>query len=162
MAEAKVHFEDEEFAIGAVENCLVWCFRTNVTLARIQRAKPLHVELKKEYPKFGVMTIVGENISLSMPQDARELSTAITKEFQPYYCGVCEVIEGKGFGASVARSVVAGIRLVARSSAPARVFSDVATASSWLGALMNPGDTDKVVRKLTSFAQRVRLPPSQR
>lgn len=162
MAEAKVHFEDEEFAIGSVENALVWCFRTSVTIDRIQRAKAVHLDLKKEYPKFAVMTIVGENISLSMPQDARDLSTAITKEYQPYYCGICEVIEGKGFGASVARSVVAGIRLIARSSAPARVFSEVTTASSWLGGLMNAGDSDRTVRNLTNFAQRIRLPPSQR
>lgn len=147
MAELKVHFEDAEFSIGTVENCLIWSFRTGVTLDRIQRSKPVHLELKREYPKFAVMTIVGENISLSMPADARELSTMITKEFQPYYCGVCEVIEGKGFGASVARS-----------TAPARVFSDVGTASSWLGALMNPADPEKTVKKLTAAAERIRAP----
>jgi hypothetical protein len=162
MAELKVNYEDEEYSIGTVENCLVWSFRTSVTLDRIQRSKAVHLELKKEYPKFAVMTVVGENISLSMPQDARDLATMITKEFQPYYCGVCEVIEGKGFGASVARSVVAGVRLLARSSAPARVFSDVATASSWLGALMNPEDSERTVKKLTAAANRIRLPASKR
>lgn len=156
MADFRLIFEEPDFSIGTVENCLVWSFRTAVTLDRIQRAKPAHIELKKAYPKFAVMTIVGEKISLTMPQDARDLSTAITKEFQPYYCGICEVIEGKGFGASVARSVVAGIRLIARSSAPARVFSDVGTASVWLGALMNPSEPERTGRKLAAAADRIR------
>lgn len=159
MAGLRVIFEEPDFSIGTVDNCLVWSFRTAVTLERIQRGKLAHLELKKAYPKFAVMSIVGEKISLTMPQDARDLSTAITKEYQPYYCGICEVIEGKGFGASVARSVVAGVRLMARSSAPARVFSDVGTASVWLGALMNPAEPERTGRQLAAAADRLRAFP---
>ncbi|CAN5398414.1 hypothetical protein BH09MYX1_BH09MYX1_59840 [soil metagenome] len=158
MADLRIYFEEPEFTIGSVENCLVWAFRTAVTLERIKWGQRVHADLKKDYPKFAVMTIVGENISLSMPQDSRDLSTAITKEYQPYYCGICEVIEGKGFGASVARSVVAGVRLMARSSAPARVFSEVTTASSWLGALMSPAEPERAVKSLNAAALRMRVP----
>lgn len=152
----KVHFEDREFSIGTVDNCLVWSFRTTVTVERVQRARPIHLELKRSYPKFGVMTIVAETVSLAMPQDARELSTAITKEFHPYYCGVCEVIEGRGFGASVARSVVAGIKLIARSTAPGRVLSDVTSGGMWLGALCDPANPEAMGKRLVDAAQRLR------
>jgi hypothetical protein len=158
MGKLEIIFEEPDFTIGAVENCLVWSFRASVTAERVQRARPLHLTLKKEFPKFGVMTIVGENISLSMSQEARDLSTTITKEFQPYYCGVCEVIEGKGFGASVARSVVAGIRLLARSSAPAKVFSEIDAASTWLGGLMSPSEPERAAKALAAAAQRIRAP----
>lgn len=155
----RVIFEEPEFTLATFENALLWSFRGETSLARIERALPVHQMLAKKYPKgFAVMTIVSQAVPLAMPNDAREMGTRITRDFQPHYCGICEVIEGSGFRGSVARSVVAGVRLVARSSCPAKVFADVDSASRWLGALMAPGaGAEKMGLELAAAAQRVRV-----
>jgi|GEM_PF-4818242 len=151
-------FEEPEFSIGTLENGLIWSFRGEVSLRRIEHGLAVHQGLAVKYPKgFSVMTIVSPEVPLTMPTDARELSTRITRDYQPHYCGICEVIEGDGFRGSVARSVVAGVRLVARSTVPAKVFSDAATASRWLGALMAPGARGETVgEELAAASQRLR------
>lgn len=151
-------FEEPEFSIGTFENGLIWSYRGEATLRRIEHGLAVHQTLAVKYPKgFSVMTIVSPEVPLTMPSDARELSTRITRDYQPYYCGICEVIEGDGFRGSVARSVVAGVRLVARSTVPAKVFSDASTASRWLGTLMAPGARgEKVGVGLAAAAQLVR------
>jgi hypothetical protein len=155
----RIIFEEPEFTIATFENGLLWSFRGEANLARIERALPVHQALAKKYPKgFSVMSIVSEAVPLAMPADARDMGTRITRDFQPHYCGICEVIEGSGFRGSVARSVVAGVRLVARSSVPAKVFAEVESASRWLGALMSPGaGAEKMGVDLAAAAQRVRF-----
>jgi hypothetical protein len=153
-----VIFEEPEFTIATFENALVWSFRGEVNLGRIRRALPVHEALARKYPKgFAVMSIVSEDVPLNMPADARELGARITRDFQPHYCGICEVIEGTGFKGSVARSIVAGIRLVARSSVPAKVFPEVDAASRWIGTMMAPGvGGEKMGARLAVAAQRIR------
>lgn len=153
-----VIFEEPEFSIATFENCLLWSFRGEASRARIMRALPVHQMLATKYPKgFAVMSIVSEQVPLNMPSDARDLGTSITRDFQPHYCGICEVIEGQGFRGSVVRSVVAGVRLVARSRVPAKVFSEVETASQWLGGLMVPARAPQMGADLAAAAQRVRV-----
>lgn len=154
----RIIFEEPEFTLATFENGLLWSFRGEANLSRIERALPVHQALAKKYPKgFSVMTVVSETVPLAMPADARDMGTRITRDFQPHYCGICEVIEGTGFRGAVARSVVAGVRLVARSSCPAKVFSEVDSASRWLGSLMAPGaGAEKMGTDLAAAALRVR------
>lgn len=131
--------EDPEFTIATFENSLIWCFRGPVTLPRIEQALPAHRDLAKKYPQgFAVVTIIGEAVPLSMPADARDLSTKITHEYQPRYCAISEVVLGTGFRAAAVRSVTAGIRLLARSTCPAKVFGDVEACAHWIAPIMSP------------------------
>jgi hypothetical protein len=152
--------EEPEFTIGVFENSLLWCFRGPVTLARIETALPVHEELKRRYPKgFAVVTVIGEAVPLSMPVDARDLSTRITREYQPSYCAISEVVLGTGFRSAAVRSVTAGIRLLARSSCPAKVFGDVESCAHWLAPLMltTPGH-GALATALTAALHRVSVP----
>ena len=132
-----IRSEEPEFTLGTFENALVWCFRGPVTLARIETAVPAHQDLARRYPKgFAVITVVGEAVPLSMPADARDLSTRITREYQSRYCAISEVVLGTGFRSAAVRSVTAGIRLLARSSCPAKVFGDPDSCAHWAAPLM--------------------------
>lgn len=153
----EIHAEDQEFSIATFQNALVWCFRGAVTLPRVESALPLHKQLAQRYPKgFAVVTIIGEAVPLSMAPDARDLSTKITKDFMPHYCGVCEVVLGSGFRAAAVRSITAGIRLLARSSCPAKVFGDSDSCSRWLGPLMMPqGPSESMLKVLGQSIDRI-------
>lgn len=156
----RVFFEEPEFTLATFENALVWSFRGELNLERISRARSVHEQLAKEHPNgFAVMSIVSQQAPLMMPKDAIEMGTRITRDFRRSYCGICEVIEGSGFRGSVARSIVSGVRLVARPVCPARVFSDVESGARWLGALMSPGaGAERMGTDLATAAQRVRVP----
>jgi hypothetical protein len=152
-----VIFEERELTLATFENALIWSFRGEANLDRIQRAREVHEMLAKEYPHgFGVMSIVSEQVPLVMSKEAREMGTSITRDFRDNYCGICEVVEGNGFRTFVARSINAGVRLVARPACPAKVFADVDTASRWLGALMAPGaGAEKMGEDLAAAARRI-------
>lgn len=150
-------FEERDFTIATFRNCLVWSMRGEVTHDLIRRALPPHQDLKRRYPAgFGVLTIIGDTVPISMPEDARALSTSITRDFQPHYRGLCEVIEGDGFRSSITRSIVSGIRLFARSTCPSKVFGDVKPATRWLGAQLCDADPEGYTLKLGQVAERVR------
>jgi len=151
------HAEDPEFSLATFQNSLLWCFRGEVTLPRVQAALPIHENLRKKFPKgFAVVTIIGDNVPLSMSPEARDLSAKITKDFMPNYCGVCEVVLGSGFRAAAVRSITAGIRLLARSTCPAKVFGDATACSNWLGPLMSPQSaSDTFVKVLGQSVDRV-------
>jgi hypothetical protein len=158
----RIHFEEPEFTIATASNALVWSFRGEVTADRVRRSLAVHRDLARDHRKgFAVMTIIGEEVPLSMPSDARTLSTSITAEYQASYCGVCEVIEGSGFRSATARSITAGIRLVARTKFPARVFADVGEASRWLAPLMTAVSGPREIEALTAAAERVRRGPQK-
>jgi hypothetical protein len=155
----EILFEEPDFTAGLYQNALLWAFRGVVSLPRIKWAIPAHKQLLRKYPKgIAVVTIITETASLSMPADARDLSTAITKENENSYCCVCEIIPGTGFRGAVARSVTAGIRLVARTKFPAKVFADAADASRWLAPLMSPNLARGIdPNALARAAERVQL-----
>jgi hypothetical protein len=157
----KIHSEEPDFTIATFENSLLWSFRGEVTAARIRWALPLHRDLAKKYPGgFAVMTVIGENVPLSMEAEARKLSTEITREFQPCYCGTTEVVEGSGFRAATVRSITSGIRFIARASCPAKVFADVGTCSRWLAPLMAAALRGGLeATDLAAAAERVRQGP---
>src|SRR6185437_15117235 len=124
-AVSNIHFEEKDFSVSTFENSMLWCFRGEVSVHRVRHAQPLHRQLARRYPQgFAVCTIIGEEVPLSMPADARALSAAVTKEFQPSYCALCEVIVGTGFRASVVRSITGSFRLLARASCPSKVFAE--------------------------------------
>ena len=124
---------------------------------------PAHKQLIKKFPNgISVTTIIAETVPLSMPADARNLSTQITKEHEPYYCCVSEVVPGTGFRAATVRSITAGIRIIARSKFPAKVFADVTSAASWHAPLMAPHVPSKAIDPgdFSQAAERVRVGPS--
>ena len=148
----RVHHEEPDFTIATFENALIWSFRGEATAARIRWATAVHRDLAKRWPKgFAVVTVIGERVPLSMPADARELSTAITREYQSNYCALCEVVEGTGFRAATVRSITAGIRIFARAKCPSRVFADVAACAKWLAPILPASEV-----ALADAAERVR------
>jgi len=154
-----VLFEEPELTLATFENALVWALRGETTLDRLERSRSAHAQLAEEYPGgFAVMTILSQEASLSVPKDALELSARIMREYRQHYSGYCLVAEGSGFRGSIARGVLAGVRLVARPSCPARAFSDVESAARWVGALMSPGaGAERMGIDLAAAAQRVRV-----
>lgn len=70
-------FEEPEFSVGTFENGLIWSFRGEANLRRIQHGLAVHQTLAVKYPKgFSVMTIVSPEVPLTMPADARDLKVS--------------------------------------------------------------------------------------
>lgn len=159
--EFQIAFEEKEFTVATCDNSILWCFRGEVSLPRIRHAQPLHRQLARRYPKgFAVCTMITETVPLNMPSDSRELSAAITKEYQPYYCALCEVVTGTGFRASIVRSITGSFRLLARATCPAKVFAESGPCAEWLAPLMaKAAGTTADVDGLKAAAERVHRGP---
>jgi hypothetical protein len=157
--EPAIVVEDRDVSVATFENALLWCFRGEVTAARIAHAQAPHRQLQRRYPRgFAVVTLIAEDVSLLMPEDARALSNSITKAYQPSYCALCEVIEGDGFRAAIVRSITSGIRLFARVPCPAKSFAELATCAAWLAPLMSAASGQRTdPASLERALQRVRL-----
>ncbi|NUP12542.1 MAG: hypothetical protein HOW73_41390 [Polyangiaceae bacterium] len=75
------------------------------------------------------------NVNIDLSAEARRAGASLTTRFEQYNTGQALVIESDGFRASLARSVITGIHLVARSRASQRVFQDPREATKWLCSL---------------------------
>jgi hypothetical protein len=158
-ADLQIVFEEPEFTVATCENSILWCFRGEVSLPRVKQAQPLHRQLVRRHPKgFAVCTMITEAAPLAMPSDARALSASVTKEFQPYYCALCEVVIGSGFRASIVRSITGSFRLLARATCPAKVFAETDPCAEWLAPIMSKASGAPVdVEALKAAARRVHL-----
>ncbi|APR85992.1 Hypothetical protein A7982_11341 [Minicystis rosea] len=135
--ELQIHFEERDFTVATFQSLLIACFRGAMTSERLKHTQTAHRLLARKHPKgFAVVGIIGEEVPVAMPADVRALATAITKEFRPNYYALCEVVVGSGFRAATLRSIVSGIRMVARTTCPAQVFAETGPCARWLGPHM--------------------------
>ncbi len=156
-----IHFEEPEFTIATCYNALIWSFRASGTVVRMQRSLPVHRDLARRYPNgFGVITIVGENVPLSMPEGTRETANAITAEFRTHYAAICDCIEMSGIKGAAIRSIMSGIRLFARPTCPAKIASNVQDACAWMVPYLVKSEPHVTLQAILDTASRVREPPA--
>jgi hypothetical protein len=71
--------------------------------------------------------------------------------------GTAVVVEGTGFKAAAVRAVVAGLRLVTRTSFPRRAFDTVGPASQWIyGDLLQSATAPRDVVEMEAFVAKLR------
>ena len=75
------------------------------------------------------------SVNVDLSNETRRAAANLTAKCNPYNTGQAVVIEANGFMASLARSVITGINLLARAKASQKVFQDTREAAAWLLSL---------------------------
>ncbi len=92
-------------------------------------------KLVKEWGQMCSIVIMRGDINVDLSSETRRVGAELTSKFEHYNRGQAIVVEADGFRASMVRSVITGINLVARSRAKQRVFKDPEEATYWLCTL---------------------------
>ena len=90
-----------------------------------------------EHQQMSSIVVMRGQFHFDLSPEARRAGAALTKEWEGYNTGQAIVIEADGFKASLARSLITGVNLLARSKAKQKVFKDPREASQWVCALEN-------------------------
>jgi hypothetical protein len=111
----------EDYAVGAWDNLLVLIWRRNTTADAARDVRGFCESIAREQPGgIFILTLVRAQAPPPDPE-ARAIMVRLLKDGKSYIRAVAVVIEGKGFRASMVRSVVTGLTFLARSPFPHRV-----------------------------------------
>jgi hypothetical protein len=89
-------------------------------------------QVVKEHKTLTSLVFLRGAINVDLSNEMRKAAASLTERFNPYSTGQAMVIEANGFIASLARSVITGVNLVARQKTNQRVFQDPREAAEWL------------------------------
>jgi len=90
-----------------------------------------------EHQQMSSIVVMRGQFHFDLTPEARRAGAALTKEWEGFNTGQAIIIEADGFKASLARSLITGVNLLARSKARQKVFKDPREASQWVCALEN-------------------------
>ena len=85
-----------------------------------------------EHGQMSSIVVMRGDISLNLDAETRREGAALTKEFELTNTGQALVMEADGFKASLARSLITGVNLLARSKSRQRVFKEPREAAEWV------------------------------
>jgi hypothetical protein len=94
-------------------------------------------EIVGEHQQMSSIVVMRGQFHFDLSPEARRAAAALTKEWEGYNTGQAIIIEADGFKASLARSLITGVNLLARSKAKQKVFKDPREATQWVCALEN-------------------------
>jgi hypothetical protein len=92
-------------------------------------------QIIKDHGSLTSLILLRGAVNVDLSNEMRKASAALTAKCNPYNTGQAVVVEANGFMASLARSVITGINLLARAKTSQRVFQDTREATGWLVGL---------------------------
>ncbi len=92
-------------------------------------------QIIKDHGSLTSLILLRGAVNVDLSNETRKASAALTAKCNPYNTGQAVVVEANGFMASLARSVITGINLLARAKTSQRVFQDTREATAWLVSL---------------------------
>jgi hypothetical protein len=127
----EIYSTDRGHCIGRYEGVLICVWRDAPTLAALETARRAFAAMIEERPAGAGVLGVAEEGMPPLGSVERQQASAIFSDLgrRAYY--LATVIEGDGFWASAARSVMTAISIVAHRPCPLRIFRHVADAAEW-------------------------------
>jgi hypothetical protein len=104
-------------------------------LAHLQSITRACERIVEEHQQLTSIVVLRGAVNMDLSNEARKAGANLTMRFEKFSVGQAVVVEASGFMASMARSVITGINLIARAKAPQRVFQDAREATEWLCGL---------------------------
>lgn len=92
-------------------------------------------QIIKDHGSMTSLIVLRGAVNVDLSNETRRASASLTAKCNPYNTGQAVVVEANGFMASLARSVITGINLLARAKASQKVFQDTREATAWLLSL---------------------------
>lgn len=125
---------NDSWALATRGRMIVTVWRRDVTVARINAVDTTIRGLVPRCGKagYGAITVLEQNVSLGMQDDARDASTQLQRRWDDYMRCSGYLVEGRGFLTAAVRTMTAGMALFTRSKAQIKVFSDSPTLAEWI------------------------------
>ncbi len=125
---------NDGWALATRGRMIVTVWRRDVTLARVNAVDTTIRSLVPRCGKsgYGAVTVLEQNVSLGMPDDARNASTQLQRRWDDHMRCSGYLVEGRGFLTAAVRTMTAGMALFTKSKAPIKVFSDGPTLAEWI------------------------------
>lgn len=156
MTNARAKHLGPGLAVGEVGPVCVVLWRDVVDAPRFALQAAGVEEVVSRHPGRAAFVCIVEP-TCAPPDDVhRKRSVALIDEQGERLACIAAVIEGSGFKAAIARSILSSMAILRRSRVPHRVFADVATASTWVATKVEvaAGELDATVESWRS-----ELPP---
>ena len=130
---------DDHWSLAIRGRLMVTVWRTDVTVQRVNAVDRAISDLllSCEGQGYGSITVIEPTLSMRMPDDAREASTALQRRWGTEMKCSAYLVEGSGFLPAAVRTMTAGMALVTRSPYPVKVFSDGPGCASWVGPVVD-------------------------
>lgn len=147
---ATIDFADMGLSIAFEGALLANVLREPLTLERaraLYRAAQKAADLYKG--KAVSITIVEPTAARGQTPEVREVTTKLSKDFT--LLGSAIVIEGSGFAAATARTMIAGVYLLSKRPYPNKICATVADGASFLSPILS-----RNAAEISRFAEQTR------
>jgi hypothetical protein len=147
--------------ITTLRNVCIAYYCAELRAADIVAVTNAGVALGRKHPG-GIVAFSIANGGVKLPdEDVRVAAAREMDRVRRLNRCAATVIEGTGFWAGAARSVVTAINLLGRPGFPTRVFGDVRTAAEWAQAFADPSDgaAEAITTAVAALVARPRLDP---
>jgi hypothetical protein len=133
MHEARILHLVPGLVVGEVGPVCATIWRDEVDPARFEQQLAGVAHIAARFPKRAAFVCIVEPTCEPPNQEMRERSRAMLETHAKDLACVAAVIEGSGFRASIARSVLSGITRLSRSATPQHFCAHVTEAGPWVG-----------------------------
>lgn len=135
MGELRITHRDGMICTAEWRTVYVVVFLEGGTLPSLEIMDREEGHFAKVHPKFSIFVIVPEVPIRRPPTGVGDKAADMFRRYGPQLVGAATVFSGKGFGASIARSIMSAAELFSKSAAPRKSVATIAEATEWLGQL---------------------------
>lgn len=133
-------FENKDLCAATWRNLVVWFAIGDGTEETMKACGEQLAELAKTNPQ-GVVFVLIVRLGAPMPSSgARAEAVKFIKDLSESFQAWATVVDGTGFFAGMARSVMVGVLALARRSFPSKAFGNIDAAAGWLGDVATSAD----------------------
>jgi hypothetical protein len=146
---------------AAVDNVLVCFYRGSPPASALVDRVPWIERFAGTGRSIGLLVVVGREAGGALPNDEfRRTSKAQSVKYQHVFAFSATVIEGTGTRASLVRSFLRGLAVVAGRNVTVRFFDDVAPAAAWAAAMADGPSESELRTTVEALRARWHKPPS--
>lgn len=149
-AELVVHEDTPDYAIASLSGIVFQMYRRSTPVGAARTASRVAEEVIAAGAEPRGLFIVTHEGATAPDSEARQILTRLGTRMKG--ARACAFVSlGSGFGASVMRSVMTGMVMLARPDFPVQVFSEVTAAVAWLGRQLEISEREKLRDALTQL-----------
>lgn len=127
-----VHELNDVYAVATWRNVFLTSWRKGVSVEALQRVDEISDRYATLWPQ-GYVSGSASSFKSPMPDDrARKFAAELMKKSQGRVMASVSVLEGEGFWAGTARSVVAAMNFASGTTYPFKVAASIDEAALWL------------------------------
>jgi hypothetical protein len=126
--------EDEGFLFGKLDNLGVLIWRSNPSIARVQRIVAAFARFDDEHG-FGLFTIIGPHVT-PPGAEIRHMFNQTMRAYRNSLLGIATVVQTEGVLGSLSRAIARTLSTMSRTPYPQNVYASVEEAAHWISSII--------------------------